>query len=543
MDFAKKTLDFFTDFICPTPRASYHEDLIAGKLVDFAGKHGLAYVRDRKNNVIIYKPATGKYVGTPTPVILQAHTDMICVPTSADFSRGVEAYYSEDNRLTGRSAVTREKTSLGADDGIGVAAIMAVLDGGDDIIHPPLIAVFTAEEECGLTGARDISVDDITGIATGLDFGGAAFINLDDGRFGQFSVGCAGSANVTVRVPVSRMGFVPGGAHGMSCFELAVGGLSGGHSGLCIHEKRGNANVLLCTVIRRLYHSGVDALVYGLGRCGDASNAIPSTASAYIAVPAEQEGMLRKQAAEAESMLKDTYREFDPGVRVEVRESPEAKAAAEAAAKKPSKKTDAKTGNDGDNERFHPDTCEFDDGTPYSPETVSDLTILAAEKLGSGPVAYSGAAHRGLVETSFNLGIMRDEGRHISMVYMVRSSIDAEREKTVGEIFKQAKIHRAEAEAGSRSPGWAYREESPLRDLFLNKYRELFDGEAAAAPVHAGLECGHFAEKFGRFKGMDFISCGPTITEIHSVNETLHTETVEKFGRLLVAVLGSLYAV
>jgi len=522
--FTDKALHFFTSVLCPTPRASHHEDLIADKLVDFANDRRLTSRYDDKNNVVIYKPGTGKYSGTDVPVILQAHTDMICVPVAADFGAGVEAYYSAENRLTGRSAATGEKTSLGADDGIGVAIALAVLDGGEEIAHPPLVAVFTAEEECGLTGARDISADDILGIAPDLDFSRAAFINLDNGQFGQFSVGCAGSANVTVKVPVERTGAAP--PPDAFCFELAIHGLAGGHSGLSIHEKRGNANILLCISISTLCHKDIDLQILGLGLCGDASNAIPSAASVYAAIPAEQEKKLREEAAEIESIFKQMYEKTDAGVRLEVRESKEAASLAKTAEEKTRNKPKPENGG------------SFDDGTPYSAGTVFNLARLA-EEIDNGPIAYTAAMPQ-LVETSSNLGIMRDEGRHIAMVYMVRSSIDAERERLVEKMGGEAKNYQSEIETGSRSPGWAYKEKSPLRDLFLSKYKELFGEEAAASPVHAGLECGHFAEKFGKFKDMDFISCGPTTTEIHSVNETLHTDTVEKFWKLLLEVLKNL---
>lgn len=506
MTFHEKIIDLFTTVLCHTPRASHHEEVIAGKIVGFADRLGLASFRDARHNVVVYKPGTGKYAGASVPVILQAHTDMICVPVTADFSAGVEAYYSAEDRLTGRSAVTKEKTSLGADDGIGVAAIMAVLEGGGGIVHPPLVAIFTAEEECGLTGARDISANAVLNIAPGLDFGSAAFINLDNGHFGEFSVGCAGSANVTVRLPVERAGFLPSGA--ASYFELAVCGLTGGHSGLSIHEGRGNANIILCGVIDSIRRAGVDIRVFGFGRCGDASNAIPAEASAYVAVPNGQAGKFKEAVAEAGSRYKDALRLTDGGVRVEAREVGEAKAA-------------------------------VGGKTPYSAETTVSLTNLA-DNIKDGPIAFCAAMPR-LVETSSNLGIIKDEGRHIALVYMVRSSIGAEMERAIDEIRRRAGENSAEAEVGSRSPGWAYKEKSALRELFLRKHKELFGEDADAVPVHAGLECGHFAEKFSRFKDMDFISCGPTSTDIHSVNETLHTDTVEKFGRLLIEVLGSLY--
>jgi len=501
--------------LCPTPRASHHEELIAGALVGFAAERGLTSSRDARNNVIIYKPGTGKYADTKIPVILQAHTDMICVPVTADFSAGVEAFYSSENRLTGRSAVTKEKTSLGADDGIGVATALAVLDcGGDEIVHPPIVAVFTVEEECGLTGAQSISADAIVNIAPGLDFSRAAFINLDDGRFGQFSVGCAGSVNVKLRTPVERIGLpLP---NDVSYLDIVISGLTGGHSGLSIHENRGNANIILCEVIYKLLHAGIDLYVFGFGRCGDASNAIPSEASVYAAVPDDQVEIFRKAAEEAEFYFRDALKSSDDDLRVEIRDSVKAKEMAK----------EAKEG--------------IGHETPYTKETLLNIASLA-KGVKNGPIAFCAAMPQ-LVETSSNLGIIKDEGPHIVMEYMARSSIDAELEKVLTEISRVADRNHADMEISSRSPGWAYREKSALRDLFLNKYKQLFGEEATAAPVHAGLECGHFAQKFDRFKDMEFISCGPTTTEIHSVNETLHTETVEKFGRLIIEVLGNLYS-
>jgi len=507
MNFSERILDFFTTILCPTPRPSHHEELIAGKLVDFADSRKLKSFRDNNNNVVIYKPGTGKYINTNIPVILQSHTDMICVPVTADFSRGVEAYYSSPNMLTARSAVTKEKTSLGADDGIGVATALAVLDDVNNIVHPPIVAIFTVEEECGLTGAQDISADGIVNIAPNLDFGKAAFINLDDGRFGQFSVGCAGSVNVKIKIPVERMESIPYPPDNLSYFELAVRGLTGGHSGLSIHEMRGNANILLCDAVDWLLHTSVDLYVFGFGRCGDASNAIPAEASTYVAVPNDQAERFRTAVEEVEFGFKNALQSSDDGVRVEITPSKEAKAAGDVA--------------------------------PYAVGTLSRLADLAQD-IKNGPIAFCAAMPQ-LVETSSNLGIIKDEGQHIVMEYMARSSIDAELEKVLNEIRKSADKNHVKMEVSSRSPGWAYREKSALRDLFLNKYKELFGEDASATPVHAGLECGHFAQKFSNFKDMDFISCGPTTTEIHSINETLHTETLEKFGRLIIEVLGSLY--
>ncbi|MDR0331724.1 MAG: M20/M25/M40 family metallo-hydrolase [Chitinispirillales bacterium] len=498
MGLGDKTIKFFVDILCKTPRATYHEELIAERLAGFAAERGLKHLRDGKNNIIIYKPATGKYTNTSTPVILQAHTDMVCVPVSADFSLGIDAYLSEEHRMTGRSAATGKKTSLGADNGIGVAVILEVLDGGSYIIHPPIVAIFTAEEECGLTGARDISKDDIVNIAPGLNFRNAKFINLDDGRHGQYSVGCAGSVNAVIKIPIERNNSLP---ENPSFFELTVSGLTGGHSGLSIHEMRANANVLLCDAVRRIIYSGIDVSVVKLAKCGDAANAIPSNASAIIAAPRTQSGKLGQTAAMIEKIFRDRHQSTDPNLRVDTPTI----------------------------------TNRIDTTAPYSKKTLSALLSIAAS-VPDGLLTWS-ANMPGLAETSSNLGIIADDGESIVITCMVRSSVDALRELVADDMRGICAAHGAGFESSSRSPGWAYKAENRLRDLFLDKYKKLFGADGAASAVHAGLECGHFAAKFAEFDGMDFISCGPTIADIHGINETLHTDTVPKFVKLLAAVL------
>jgi dipeptidase D len=292
---------------------------------------------------------------------------------------------------------------------------------------------------------------------------------------------------------------------------------------------RANANIVLCDAVRRLRYFGVHTYLLGLGRCGDAANAIPSRASAELAVPTVQKEPLDKIAAMIENIFRDKYRSTDPELSVKIRAIEGAAAISENAAMK----TKDKRNN------APPDEYPTVHGqTPYSDETVFALTQIAASVL-DGPIAYNAAMPQ-LVETSSNLGIIKDEGAHIAMTYMVRSFVDAVREQVVDDMLRTAARCGAVSESGNRSPGWVYKAENRLRDIFLSKYKELFGAEAVASAVHAGLECGHFADKFREFENMDFISCGPTITEVHSINETLHTDTVPKFGKLLVEVLGSL---
>jgi dipeptidase D len=329
-------------------------------------------------------------------------------------------------------------------------------------------------------------------------------------------VGCAGSVNAIIKIPIDRKKSLP---ENQSYFELAVFGLTGGHSGLLAHEMRANANVLLCDALRRIIYSGIDVSTIKLNRCGDAANAIPSSASATISLPSAQSGRLGKVAAMIERIFRDMHQSTDPNLRVE--SSPIGNAGAA------NQSTQSQT-----------QSQRIDTTAPYSEKTLSAL-ISIATSLPDGLLTWS-VDMQNLAETSSNLGIIADDGENIVMTCMVRSSVDALRERVAEDMRRICAAHGAGLELSSRSPGWAYKAENRLRDLFLDKYKKLFGANAAASAVHAGLECGHFAAKFSEFPKMDFISCGPTITDVHSINETLHTDTVPEFGKLLVAVLEDL---
>ncbi|MDR2577502.1 MAG: M20/M25/M40 family metallo-hydrolase [Chitinispirillales bacterium] len=504
---AEKAMEFFTGFLCQTYRKTFCEDEISGKLVDFARERGLWVSQGKvKKNVIIRKEGTGKYRDASCPVILQAHMDMVCVskPVVADaFAEGVAPYYPDypdKNRMMAKSVRYPDvETSLGADNGIGVAAICALLDCGGDIDHPPIIAVITVEEEDGMGGADAMTYEEIAEAAIGLNLKRAKFINIDNGHDGEFCVGCAGALREIITLPVARDGAAPAD---VDFYTLSVSGLAGGHSGICIHEGRANANILLCDVLRRLAEAGVDVSLFSFEKCGGAPNVIPAFTSAVIAVPSGQKELLITQLSSIEKNLADQYLTTDPGLKIEAAPRREEPAAA-----------------------------------PYSINTLSSLLSLV-NALPNGVIAWDTNAGGGgegrFVETSNNLGIIEDFADSVLVTCMTRSSVDTAKYRVADEMKALCAAHGAVFETGSDSPGWVYKKENPLRDLFLKKYMELFKSEAVVLATHAGLECGYFARKLG---DIDMIACGAGSTGIHGVEETLYTDTVPKLMRLLAAVL------
>jgi dipeptidase D len=457
----------------------------------------------------MYKAGTGKYKDATFPVILQSHMDMVCASSKPDmstgdvFAKGVQPYYEDNNtKMRGRSAAMPEiLTSLGADDGIGVAATCAILDD-KELEHPPIVAVITVEEEDGMDGARVLTREEITGLAPTLDWNNAKLINIDDERDGIFSVSCAGTLRGTVVLPIKRSSNTP---EDVSYFNLSISGLTGGHSGICIQENRANANILLCDVLQRLKYAGLNPLLISLGICGEASNAIPVKASAVIAVQkGEKETKFLKELPYIEKCLSEKHKLTDPGLKLE-------------------------TGT----------PKEKDIKKPYETSTFSSLLNIV-RLLPDG--AFTWDVNKGmddpLVETSSNLGVIKENENNVEILCMIRSSVDSVKAIVAQDMEAISKKFGAEFIQGANSPGWILKEKNELCELFLKKHDELFAPQKAkAGAIHAGLECGYFAEKLG---DIDMIACGPQLNDVHTINETLHMNTVPKIMKLLIAVLESL---
>jgi len=470
------------DDIRRIPRPSKHEERIAAHVVHWAESRGLAVARDAAGNVVVRVPATPGHEGAPT-VVLQGHLDMV-----AEKNQDVEFDFLADAirvRVVD-DYVYATGTTLGADNGIGVAAAMAVADD-PEAVHGPLELLFTIDEETGLTGAMQLDSSLLAG---------RTLINLDTEEDGALYIGCAGGADSTCRFTVDR------GAAGLATapFRLAVRGLRGGHSGVDIHENRGNAVKFLARCLNAARTDGVDFEVVSLAG-GSKHNAIPRESDAVVRLPKAQETAFRAAVGRTAAALLVEFGEIDPGQKIEVAPLDDA---AEL----------RRVWSRGDRDR------------------VLDALLACPH----GVLAMSRAVP-GLVETSNNLAVIVTDGDEVRLTISHRSSV-APSIRAVSEqvaaVFRRA---GAAVESHDGYPGWAPNAKSPVLLTALAVYEREFGAKPAVKAIHAGLECGLIGEKF---PGMDMVSMGPQIESPHSPDERVQVSTVGSFYRLLKAVLAEL---
>lgn len=462
----EKVLPFFEE-ISKIPRRSFLTAPIADYLCAFAKERGLWCYRDGSDNVIIKKGAHAD-AKSRAPIILQAHTDMVLVTRedAADTDRGVTLLRDGD-------FLTAEGTTLGGDDGIGMAYILAILDDGS-LIHPPIEAVFTSNEEVGLLGA------------TALDCGmlsGRMLINLDSDEEGIFTAGCAGGSGAVLSLPLKRRLIQNG-------YTLKIEGLPGGHSGTQIDKGIKNAALLLLAFLRELCERAPLCLSEISG--GEASNAIPAfaTASFYTSLSSKEIGNICKQY-------------FTEG-------------------------------------RFG---CE---GAVFS-LSKSEALLCADEKKSASVIRHILSLPNGVLameedlpdmpKTSLNLGIIRTKKDALILSYALRSSANEERIALEKSLSAAAERFGGSASIDGAYPAWEFKKNSHLREVCLSSYREQCGSEAAVAVIHAGLECGIFADKL---PGLDAISFGPTNMDIHTVDERLSLSSSARTFRLLIEILKAL---
>ena len=418
---------FFFEEITKIPRGSGNTAKIADYLVDFANRRSLEVIRDDADNVIIKKGATEGYKKRPT-VILQGHTDIVAVKTQkskVDLKKdGLQIYRDGDFiRATG--------TSLGGDDGVAVAYALAILDS-DDIAHPAIEAVFTTDEEVGLTGAKALD---------GKNLSGKLLINIDSDEEGVFTVGCAGGLKTDVRLQLSRHKI------GHSCADLSLSGFIGGHSGVEIDKGRINAIKVLGEILSQISHPCI-ASISG----GSADNAIPGEAKCRFYSDDMND-------ADIEDKIKEViakYTDAEPGIKFEYK----AKAAfAEA----------------------------------FSSEDSKKLISLICE-MPNGVVAMSEDI-KGLVETSLNMGIIKSDDDGVTIILSLRSSKSQSKNELKEKVFKIARKYDGVCGESGEYPAWEYRKQSHLRDVMCSVYKEKYGKDATVITTHAGLECGIFTEK------------------------------------------------
>lgn len=465
--------------ICRIPHGSGNEQALGRYIVDWARGLGLRAGRDDAGNVFIQKKRPGE--GIPT-VMLQAHLDMVCVKGAAsahDFARDPIRWV-----ISGDTLSTGGETSLGADDGIGVALAMSMLEL--DAPHfPNLEVLFTVAEEEDMSGALRFD--------TGAMEAGQ-LINLDHTNEHEIMCGSCGGMRADFRLPVERVP-VPAG---WKLFRLTVSGLVGGHSGEDIHRGRGNANILLARILDKLdgiCEFGVCALRGGVMRL-----AIPTEAEAVICIPPERERSVREGLDE---MLPVMRRELSKsGHRLEVRM----------------------------------EACGA--GEPAAGGCVAPDRLLSALLLSPDGICQMNESIDGMVDTSDNLGEVYLREDALEIVLEIRSTQDSLRFYVYRKLERLAKLLGATCAFSEEYPGWEYRPASALTALTCDVYREMHGRDPRLLTIHAGLEPGCLIQKKPE---LDAISIGPNLWDLHSVDESLSISSVRRFYQYLQYILTAIY--
>jgi len=461
----------FFEELCAIPHGSGNTKPVSDWCVAFAKARGLAYVQDETNNVIIMKEATPGYERAE-PVILQGHLDMVCEKEPGNL-KDMETE-GLDLAVDG-DVISAKGTTLGGDDGIAVAMALAVLDS-KDLPHPRIEAVFTVDEEIGMLGAAVLDLSPLKG---------RRLLNLDSEEEGIFTVSCAGGNRTECILPLVRTSFAG------TILRVTVGGLLGGHSGAEIHKNRGNSSMLMGRVLCAL--SGQTDLRLVSVDGGAKDNAIPrETIALLVAADADA---AKKAIAEMDTALKHEYRVSDPDVFVRC---------AEAALS----------------------------GTPMDADTTQKAVCLLT-CLPNG-VQFMSNDIPGLVQTSLNLGILTTGQDELIASFCVRSSAASQKAMLVDRLDCLSKQLGGSIRIHGDYPAWEYRENSTLRDLCVDVFREQYGHDPKVEAIHAGVECGLFS---GKLPDLDCLSLGPNLTEIHTYREKMSISSVQRVWNFITEVL------
>ena len=469
--------NFFYD-LTQIPRPSGKENKVIAYVKKFGEDRGLETIVDEVGNVIIKKPAT-KGMENRKVLLLQGHLDMVPQKNSDknhDFENDpIEVFVD-------REWVRAKDTTLGADNGIGVAAALAVMDS-EELTHGPIEALFTVDEETGMTGAF--------GLKKGI-LDADIMLNTDSEDEGELYVGCAGGLDVNISYPFKEIP-VPDEC---LAFQVSLSGLKGGHSGLDIVLGRGNSNKLL---FRFLKHA-VNAHAAGLSHVdgGGLRNAIPREAEAVIIIPDEKEKGLKKSIQEFEAIYKNELSAVEPDLKLGLQ------------------KTDMP-------------------GVMIDSDT-QDRLIKGIIACPNGVMRMSNSMP-GLVETSTNLASVNSQKGEIKIKCLMRSSVDSSRDELAGMMESLFTLAEADIYFDGAYPGWKPDMDSEILKVMKNVYKDLYGKTPEIKAIHAGLECGLIG---GVYPELDMISFGPTIRNPHSPDEKVHIESVRKFWVLLVETLKSI---
>lgn len=462
--------------ICQIPRPSTKEEKIAAFLIKFAEEHGLPVRQDEAGNVLISKPAVVGMEQAPT-VVLQAHMDMVCeknADTVHDFEKDPILPYIDGDWVKAKG------TTLGADDGIGMAAQLALLASAD-IKHGRLECLFTVNEECGLTGAFELK--------PGF-FEGKILLNLDSEDEGEIFIGCAGGMDTVVKMPVETE------EPGQEAFavKVMVKGLQGGHSGDDINKGRGNAIKILNRFLWDLNEKYPLRIAEFTG--GNLRNAIAREAFASIVFDEKYKEQVRADFNLYQAEMETVWQMTEPRLKMEM------------------------------------ESVSLPDEVLTGDSTCKLLNALYACPHGVFAMSYR---MPGMVETSTNLASVKMENkRSVIITSSQRSDVNSEKLNIAHMVASVFRLTQAKIEHGEGYPGWAPNPDSAVLKLAVASYERLFGKKPVVRSIHAGLECGLFLEKY---PNMDMISFGPTLRGVHSPDEKVNTKTVEMWWRHLVDIL------
>ena len=466
---------YYFEKMCGIPHGSGNTKQISDFCVDFAKEHGLEYYQDADNNVIIIKEATAGYENSK-PVILQGHLDMVCEKT-ADCSKDM-ATEGLDVYVDG-DEVRAKDTTLGGDNGIAVAMALAILED-ETIEHPRVESVFTVDEEIGLLGAGSIDVSPLKG---------KTMINIDSEDEGIFTVSCAGGNTSDCRLPISTSDY-----EGVA-YTLEIIGCKGGHSGVEIDKGRSNANVLMGRLLQEIQRGTSLQIVSVDGGLKD--NAIPVQSKAVIVCPAKEGEEAVTQAVNCmQAVFANEYATADPDIKITLTKEENKKV----------KATDL---------------------------ALTDKIICMLTCMPNG-IQSMNMDIEGLVQTSLNIGIVETHEDCFRMSFCVRSSVDSEREmlnRKIGTLMAQLSGTMA---IDGDYPGWEYKKDSSLRELMIDVFKDQYGTEPKVEAIHAGLECGMFA---GKIPGLDCVSIGPDLNQIHTVRESMNIPSVQRVYTFVLEVL------
>lgn len=470
----KNVFKFFEE-ISKIPHGSGNTSKLIEYCCDFAQKRNLKFVTDLSGNVIIYKPATKGYENCQT-VILQGHLDMVAEKTpDCKINMDKEPIIlCHDNEY-----IWADKTTLGGDDGIAIAYMLAILDS-NNISHPPIEALFTNDEEIGLLGVRDLNTDLLKG---------KRLINIDSEEEGILTVSCAGGVRAYCELPLEYV-FTKDNE---SALKIKISGLQGGHSGVDINKHRKNAHILMGRLLQHIARTQDFTISNLFG--GNKTNVIPQTATATICTESSNIAQIMNSVKNFENILKEELFSNEPNIKIDY------------------------------------SICS----TPLE-HTTEDSTrkiIFTLQQIPNGILAMSPDVPN-MVQTSLNMGELSIENKTLKMGYLIRSNASTGKQLAVQKLHSFIDYLYGSVEFKSDYPAWEYRAQSPLRDIMIKAYDEVYADHPQIDSIHAGLECGILS---GKMPDVDMVSFGPTIKNVHTPNEKMEIASVLRCWKYLVATL------